>query len=273
MERRNSIGRYTKVLFMCSVLLNWGCEQNDSLNVDEDLSTEIVDQPGSAIGRNGWYLFSGGKGFGAKVNNSDKQAKDLYVADVNGDFKDDVIFANRSSFESQLSYAPVVSYGASTTPQQQGAGYIRNPNWIFGDVNDDGNEDLFYEHIHFYMKLGDDWRTLPGAKHFDFSSTADNYKGGDFNGDNKMDIMVTVKGFSTRPSGWYISDNCQSEWKLKKAFTEPVLMKDALIGDFNGDGKDDVFVSIQDNDSSSVGTSSEGWYVSYSGTGKSSKNK
>jgi hypothetical protein len=124
-----------------------------------------------------------------------------------------------------------------------------------GDFNGDGKADVL-------LKNGSGWDTTPvyfsnGDGTFRFSDAADpsrgifNYAGaqsfvGDFNGDGKADILMKASGWKTTP---VFFSNGDGTFRYSNAADVSgdifdYTQAETLIGDFNGDGKDDLLMRL-----------------------------
>lgn len=206
----------------------------------------------SAPGSGYWWTLSAGDQF--------------YVADFNGDGKDDVYIVNTVSWGTKYigmlqsngtGLETVIHYG-STIP---GYGYIgAKDEWFVADFDGDGKQDL-------YLFSGSSWGTkymgllkssgtaLAGVVRYDANipgwimGAADKYYVADFDGDKKHDLYVfngtnwggTKYLGMLKSSGTAISDiklytnALASGWNMGP--------NDAhFVGDIDGDGKQDLYV-------------------------------
>ena len=216
-----------------------------------------------------WQLWStawpGDASIGAKIR----------VADFNGDGKSDLYFhyqdgndwvgiSNGSSFTWQL-WGTAWPGDASIEP------LIRT-----GDFNGDGKTDL-----HFHYKDGNDWVGVSNGSSITWQGWATSWNGdatigpmlrvGDFNGDGKSDLYFHYKdgndwvglsnGSSITWQGW--GNNWPGD-----ASIEPLIR----AGDFNGDGKTDLFFHYSDGNnwvgvSTGSGITWQGWGNNWPGDG------
>ena len=144
--------------------------------------------------------------------------------------------------------------GTSGFTQINGSGYNQS-DLAFGDFNGDGRTDVF-------VANGADWYVSYGGTSAWTKINGSDYKTrdlafGDFNGDGKTDV------FRASGTAWYVSYGGTSAWtkintsslKLGYLIYGMYYLGDMGLGDFDGDGKTDVFKAD--------GTH---WYVSYGGT-------
>jgi hypothetical protein len=120
--------------------------------------------------------------------------------------------------------------------------------WLVGDVNHDRYSDV--------LQTFRGWQSIPicawspwigwdcsnpAATIYDSGSWEQSFLNGDFNGDRRTDVIQTYRGWGSIPlctsnsSSWSCSNNAATiynsgSWEQK-----------FLAGDFDGDGKDDVF--------------------------------
>ncbi|MCP4134100.1 MAG: trypsin-like serine protease, partial [bacterium] len=167
-----------------------------------------------------------------------------YVGDFNGDGRDDIFryLPGTSGADVFLSNGDSFAHSGSWT----GAGYGSAPKgWYVGDFNGDGRDDIF--------------RYLPGTSGADVflsngssfvhsgswtgagnGSAPNGWYVGDFNGDGRDDIFRYLPGtsgadvFLSNGSSFVHSGN----WTGAGYGSAP---KGWYVGDFNGDGRDDIF--------------------------------
>jgi hypothetical protein len=182
------------------------------------------------------------------------------VGDFNGDGKTDIIhFVNDR-------YAHVwLSNGDGTFTVQTGfpndgyvVGSITGYRYIPGDYDGDGRTDLAHfvtnssgTYVHIWLSKGDGTfirkdRYVPWNG-YDVGSNSFNYKSGDFDGDGKTDLIH----FYGNSYAFVWLSNGDGTFKLPVAFpnTQYAVSANAynyITGDFNGDGKTDLF-HIVDN--------------------------
>ena len=188
-----------------------------------------------------------------------------YVGDFNGDGKDDIFrYCPPSHPCGNLSSGAQVFLSTGTKFENAGSWtseeYGSAPSgWYIGDFNGDGKDDIFRycpsdqpcgpvkSGAQVFLSTGSGFKNAGNWTSEDFGSAPDGWYVGDFNGDGKDDIFRycpsgrpcgpvksgaqvflstgskfenagswTSEGFGSAPDGWY-------------------------VGDFNGDGKDDIF--------------------------------
>ena len=173
------------------------------------------------------------------------------IADLNGDGLDDIVVANRAN-----DYYVSISNGNGFNGAQRWldhGGDVFNHQWQIGDFNGDGNDDIVVAN-----ELNDYYVSMSNSQGTGFSSmqlinhggslSAHQWQIGDFNGDGLDDVIV-----GSTNEDYYVSLSNgngfnTSHWlgvPWKDAAWNNVQMK---VGDFNGDGKDDLALANDYND-------------------------
>jgi phage gp16-like protein len=138
-----------------------------------------------------------------------------------------------------------------------------NYNYLTGDFNGDGKTDLFHivnnDYSHTWLSRGDgtfDIKSRFPAQNGYLMKNEANYKflTGDFNGDGKTDILHIVN--SSYLHVWISKGDGTFEIKTRFPAQDGYVMNNAAgyhftVGDFNGDGKSDLF-HVVNNDYSHV---------------------
>jgi hypothetical protein len=182
------------------------------------------------------------------------------VGDFNGDGKTDVVhFVNNDYLDVWLSNGD----GTFTTmaPFPKTPGYVMSSNnykFLTGDFNGDGLTDLVHlvtnssgSYVRVWISKGNGEFVQHGAYKpgdgYDVSSNSHNYQTGDFDGDGKTDLIHFYD--NNRAFVWF--SNGDGTFRLPVAFPNTTYAVGAngykyITGDFNGDGKTDLF-HIVDN--------------------------
>ncbi len=172
-----------------------------------------------------------------------------FVGDFNGDGRDDAGKAfnhdGLSSIDVHLSNGSSLALQRWTT--QQGS-FSDTQQWFVGDFNGDGRDDvgkafdeLGLSSIDVYLSNGSSlalqrWATQQGS----FSDTQQWFVG-DFNGDGRDDVGKAFDEFGLSSIDVYLSNG--SSLALQRWATQQGSFSDTqqwFVGDFNGDGRDDV---------------------------------
>jgi len=214
-----------------------------------------------------------------------------YIGDFNGDGKDDIF----RYICSKLGADMFISNGKSFVYDKSWlkAYYGSAPNgWYVGDFNGDGKDDIFR---YIKGKSGADM-FISNGKSFvydkswlkaDYGSAPNGWYVGDFNGDGKDDIFRYIKGKSG--ADMFISNGksfvYDKNWLKADYGSAP---NGWYVGDFNGDGKDDIFRYLPGKSGADMfisngksfvydkswlktdyGSAPNGWYISdFNGDGK-----
>jgi serralysin len=222
---------------------------------DKAFMTRIYPFSGSRISndcRPSWFIATGGASNWQKLRTLNAALRDLAFADFNGDGRTDVFRTNSSTGQWEVSLS-----GSGEWQRLQTSNVPLNQ-LAFGDFNGDGKTDVFRTNngrweVSYTGLSVSIWQVLNNN-----STLLPNLRFGDFNGDGKTDVF-TVSGSSFLRS-WQVSYGGTTPFQNLNSsigFNGPAI-NELAFGDFNGDGKTDVFRS---------NTSTTRWEVSYGGTG------
>lgn len=214
------------------------------------------------------------KGF----NDFGNQGDIWYIGDFNGDGHDDISLVRLINSTTARWYVALTnSSGTALTNVSIWHNDFGNKGdlWYVGDFNGDGKKDLALTRLvtntiaRWYVAISDGNQfTNTHILYFDFGNKGDKWYTGDFNGDHYTDIaLVRVSGNQAK---WYVALN---KGDASATLNAPKVWHFDIgnqgdkwyIGDFNGDGKDDLAVLRLSSDNKAK------WYVSLS-TGHSFKN-
>ncbi len=168
--------------------------------------------------------------------------------DFNGDGRDDVIITNSNG--SFWYYS--TGTGTFNVAYTRGDLRLGSVRFVPGDFNGDGKDDVIISTTsgsYWYYSTGTgtfnvayERGDLPLYDRYDAAgdrTIAATFVAGDFNGDDKDDVIIT----NEQGSSWYYSTGTGT---FNVAYTRADLvgMTTSFVpGDFNGDGKDDVIIS------------------------------
>ncbi len=181
-----------------------------------------------------FYVSYSGSGPWQVLNYSGVTLDRLGFGDFNGDGRTDVFrTTNRRWY---------VSYSGSGLWQVLNYSGVTLDRLGFGDFNGDGRTDVFRTtEGNWYMSSGGKgrWKKLGPSIH-----TLSELRFADFNGDGKTDV------FREEGKKWYVSYGGNSGWERINSghYTEipPYTRTTGLaFGDFNGDGTDDIFTTLE----------------------------
>jgi len=190
------------------------------------------------------------------------------VGDFNGDGKDDIIYFHRGE-TSDPKFGDVyvaLSTGTNFGVKQQWQSYfsVKQETPQVGDVNGDGKDDIltFIKSTQSGSGSGDVYVALSDGSAFGSGAKWHDYFGlggevpdvGDFNGDGKDDIIVFVR--SVKPGAGagdvYVSLSTGTNFGSATTWHNFFCLGNEYpgVGDFDGDGKQDVITFIRDTKSS-----------------------
>ena len=219
-------------------------------------------------GRNDWWVTYGGiEGAGRVVNKQANDSSRMFIGDFNGDGKSDVFYVTHGT-DSDGRYARWVSYGGVADGAEILGYSPADPSRMFvGDFDGDGKSDIFYVTHGADSSGRNDWWISYGGE--ESSARVLNKQAndpsrmfiGDFNGDGKSDVFyVTVGADSKGNYTWWVSYGGLAAGAeiLRTSPADPSRM---FVGDFDGDGKSDIFYVEPKADSAGRNA----WAVSYGG--------
>ena len=177
---------------------------------------------------------------GVAANPVDNSWSVVGVADYNGDGRDDILWRHSSGEIGQWLAQPNGSFANNGGA----AANLVDPSWTVkasGDFNGDGRADILWQHSSgvYAEWLGSATGKLNNAGGVMTGATGSVVGSGDFNGDGRDDILVR-NPTSGSLTVWQAQANGQFTATTPTAQQTDLNWKVAAIGDFNGDGRDDL---------------------------------
>ena len=164
------------------------------------------------------------------------------IGDFNGDGRQDLATANYSSNTVSIRLGDGAGGFNGTTEVNVG---LKPRSVAIGDFNSDGNQDIVVANsgnITVSILLGNGAGEFPGNTIFFTVSGAYSIAIGDFNGDAKQDLAISNNAYSAGRVYIYQGDGAGGFTKTTEVNVgkEPCFL---ALGDFNGDGNQDIAVS------------------------------
>jgi uncharacterized protein (TIGR03437 family) len=214
----------------------------------DDIATFIQNAQAGSGSREVYVAPSEGNKFGSRIKWHDDFSAStqdgLAAADVNGDGKDDVLYFTGN--KAYVALSDGTRFGSKEVWQDSclcPAGNNPVVNAV-GDVNRDGKADLIAfnrstSNVFVYLSDGNKFGA-PIMWGSSFAGGADLPTAGDFNGDGRADIIYFTRGtaadvFTALSTGTSFKSP-KEKWHDIFAAKEET----PLVGDFNGDGADDI---------------------------------
>jgi RHS repeat-associated protein len=252
---------------------NWGERvYTGDFNGDNRTDLLVTAEVANNITWGGWVILqSTGAGFTEMAKGTfPSYGENIIVADFNGDSKADVFVRPES---------PAYGWNGWKLFQSTGTGLVEVgsggfPNYgervEVGDFNGDGKSDLFItadssKNIHWggWVMHQSTGNSFIEAGRGGWPSWGERFKVSDFNGDGRSDIFIQPSSTNPPWQGWKLFHSIGNGLNEVANGTWPNYGERVDVGDFNGDGRNDLFITA-DN---SVGTSWGGWVI-YRTTGE-----
>lgn len=226
-----------------------GDEEEDVMDRDYYTSREFYRNYSYSVGDDGYGISPRG----------------WYVGDFNGDGKDD-IFRYQSNDDVEVFLSDTDAEGFEAFQVWANADPGNYPvGWYVGDFNGDGKDDIFrsvsgYSGAQVFLSTGSSF-VLSGTSGnwttaWYGTSSGFGWYIGDFNGDGKDDIMRDYDATGDQNAQVFLSTglsfNYHSNWTTELPGDLPNSKKGWYIGDFNGDGMDDLLRYKKDLDGDEI---------------------
>ncbi len=181
-------------------------------------------------------------------------SQELKIGDFNGDSKDDLLIRDKNDSKYYVSLSNGINEFKTPWPSQWLNNFGNSNNELhIGDFNGDGRDDLLIrnkENSIYSVKLSNGIKFLSSSKVIweeGFGVASQELKIGDFNGDGMDDILLWNKGSYQSDSKYHIAlsngiDEFRPTWPSIWLENFGKENQDLHIGDFNGDGKDDLLI-------------------------------
>jgi V8-like Glu-specific endopeptidase len=183
---------------------------------------------------------------GATMYDWGSSEQQFLTGDFNGDGKKDVIQAFSRWGSIPTCYSTAAGYSCSNPGAAIYDADSAEQRFVVADVDGNGLSDVLqtfrrWGSIPMCKSTGSGYScSNPSATIYDSGSTEQEFLAGDFNGDGKGDVIQTFRGWGSIPlclstgSGW----NCSNPGA--SIFNSGSAEQRFLVGDFDGDGKQDV---------------------------------
>lgn len=213
------------------------------INTDSKLDVIVVNKTG---GTYTYFLGTGSGTFGSAVSASaPSSVSGAVVADFNKDGKQDVLIASSASsvqvVTGTATSAPTGAFGAVTSVS---IGGTSNPYGVaIGDLNNDGWNDIAIasigdDRVHVYLNNGSGGFPSGTGYNLGGGAAPRSVAMGDFNGDGKKDIVVTMSGAAQIN---ILTNNGSGTFTIGTAVnTTYASPRGICVGDWDQDGDLDV---------------------------------
>ena len=177
---------------------------------------------------------------GVAANPVDNSWSVVGVADYNGDGRDDILWRHSSGEIGQWLAQPNGSFANNGGA----AANLVDPSWTVkasGDFNGDGRADILWQHTSgvYAEWLGSATGKLNNAGGVMSGATGSVVGSGDFNGDGRDDILMRDPTTGSL-TVWQAGGSGQFTATTPSAQIADLSWKVVAIGDYNGDGRDDL---------------------------------
>jgi hypothetical protein len=176
-----------------------------------------------------WKVSYSGTQSWEKIGSSGITMRHIKIGDFDGDGKCDVFYANGNSWK--------ISYGGTRGWQQVNHSSLLIEDVRIADMDGDGKDDVLFVENNELRYYKGAWGHNGSEKFARFRHSIGSIKTGFFDGDKKADIVFF---YPDSDDVYLIGSRRPTDWDrlFSSSYSDPDQYH---IGDFNGDGNDDIF--------------------------------
>lgn len=236
----------------------WRVQRAADVNGDKKADLVMVRASDNAV----FFKLSNGTVLGSTVSAGTfgSQTGQFFTGDINGDGKSDLLFANGGTI--QVRYSNGNGFGTVSTLVSGFGSTANGGQYIPLDFNGDGKTDILFvsymnRTINVRVSTGSGLSSTTYTK--TFGDSAGEFFVGDFNGDKKMDVLCANRPTQTLANPSVLQPHTvdivysngtgfgsSSQLICGDCFGHISWDGIYFMGDFNGDGKDDIYFKSTD---------------------------